>query len=106
MSDQKSGGSGPFLTKDEFYAWKDEYHLDQLDLRDKMDAQTKEIKNHFDVGVEKGRDHCKEMDARLEKRIEKLESNTTWERLIAGGVAFTTAVLTAVASWWALARGG
>jgi hypothetical protein len=106
MSDQKSGGSGPFLTKDEFYQWKDEYHLDQMDLRDRMDAQTKEITAHFDDGVAGGRAHCEKADLRLERRIEKLENNTTWERLIAGGVAFGTAILTAVASWWALARGG
>lgn len=106
MSDQQNRGAGPFLTKDEFYSWKDEYHLDQIELRDRMDAQTKEITAHFDNGIEGGRAHCEKQDARLEKRIEKLESNTNWERLMAGGIAFGTAIVTAVASWWAIARGG
>lgn len=120
MADQKEdpkGGSGHYLTKDEFWRFKDEYRLDQLDLKDRMDAQTKEIvqqinkrfadqNGRIEKSWEDGRAHCDKSDDRLEKRIEKLETSRTYERLLAGGVAFGTSILTAIASWFALMRGG
>jgi hypothetical protein len=91
MADQ-SGGAGPYLTKDQFYEWKDEFHLVEL----KRERQRQEDKKEILEAIEKSgisiSEGCKDDSVRNEKRIEKLESQLQLGKVI-GGIAAAIATL-------------
>lgn len=71
----RSGGDGPYLTKDEFFAWKDEYHED-------AERRTEKILLAIEKSAQRVNTDCREQSDRNEKRIEKLEGDRVWERFI------------------------
>lgn len=76
----RSGGDGPYLTKDEFFAWKDEYHEDAERRTEKILLAIEKSANRVDA-------QCREQSDRNEKRIEKLEGDKVVERIIGVVVA-------------------
>lgn len=104
MTDQ-NGGSGPYLTKDQFHQWKDEYHLVQL-RNEKQRAQDKQdILNAIERSAVKSREDCREDAERNERRIEKLENSSNAQKFWSGLIALVTSVVAAVAGWFAI-KGG
>lgn len=83
MPDQ-NGGSGPYLTKDQFNDWKDEYHLQQL-ANEKMRAQDKaDILQAIEHHGDRVTNGCREDSERNEKRIERIETQLQIGKILGG----------------------
>jgi hypothetical protein len=92
MPDQ-NGGSGPYLTKDHFYEWKDEYHLQQLKNEKQRAADKQDILDAIEKSTIKVSEGCKDDSKRNEKRIENIEGQLQIGKILGSVI---TAGLTAI----------
>jgi len=99
MPDQ-SGGTGPFLTKDQFHQWKDEYHEMVLRAEKQRAADTEKILKAIKDSQEESRADCREDSDRNAKRIDKLEEQMNAGKILGGVAAAIATILGALGIWY------
>jgi hypothetical protein len=87
MSDQ-NGGSGPYLTKDDFH----EYVIDN---RDRQDRNKLEIIQSLSVMMKEYRIDCEDDYSKIDRRVEKLEDYQKKQNVLAVIIGAISAALLA-----------